>query len=149
MSRKKKSEDKGQEAFSGVLGGKVETTAVINQLTVGCHKDNISFTALSLNGEENEVITDMVKNERDVLMTIGLQMPDKNFPPIQVKGKMKGYTISKTCDAPKIINIQFSSGQVQQITNYIRSEEEIALTFTECEPELNFDGNGKAEGGEQ
>ena len=138
MSKKDASKDKGQETFSNVLGGKVETTAVINQLTVGCHKDNISFTSLSLKGKENEVITDMVKNERDVLMTIDLQMPDKQFPAIQVKGKMKGYTISKTCDAPKIINIQFSSNQVQQLTNYIRSKEEIKLVFTECEPELDF-----------
>lgn len=122
-----------------MLGGKVETTAVINQLTVGCHKDNISFTSLSLGGEENEIITDMVKNERDVLMTIALQMPDKQFPPIQVKGKLKGYSIAKTCDSPKLINIQFSSNQVQQLTNLIRSEEEIVLTFTECEPELDFE----------
>jgi len=117
----------------------VETTAVINQLTVGCIKDNISFASLSLGGEENEVITDMVKNERDVLMTIALTMTDKQFPPIQVKGKLKGYSIAKTCDSPKIINIQFSSNQVQQIANLIRSEEEIVLTFTECEPELDFE----------
>ena len=141
MSKKDESKAKPQGSFSGVLGGKVETTAVINQLTVGCHKDNISFTSLSLSGEENEVVTDMVKNERDVLMTISLVMPDKNFPPIQVKGQLKGYTISKTCDSPKLINIQFSSGQVQQLTNYIRSEEEIKLSFVECEPELGFEKN--------
>ena len=125
-----------------MLGGKVETTAVINQLNIGCHKDDISFTSLSLKGEDNEIITDMVKNERDVLIAIALQMPDKQFPPIQVKGKLKGYSIAKTCDSPKIINIQFSSNQVQQITHLIRSEEEILLTFTECEPELEF-GEGR------
>ena len=142
MAKKKKSENTQQGSFSGVLGGKVETTAVINQLNIGCHKDDISFTSLSLNGEDNEIITDMVKNERDVLIAIALQMPDKQFPPIQVKGKLKGYSIAKTCDSPKIINIQFSSNQVQQITHLIRSEEDILLTFTECEPELAF-GEGE------
>jgi len=136
MARKKN--EQGQGAFSGVLGGKVQTTAVINQVTVGCHKDKISFTALSLSGQENEVITDMVKNEKDVLLSIDLQVPDDKFPPIQVRGKLKGYKISKTCDSPDLVNTQFSSSQVQQLTNYIRSEEKIVLTFTECEPELEF-----------
>lgn len=135
MAGKKKSNLVEQDSS---LGGKIQTTAVINQLTVGAHKDKISFTSFSLSGEENEVVTDMVKNERDVLLTIDLQMPDKKFPAIEVKGKLKDYKISKTCDAPSIINIQFSSNQVQQIANYIRSEEEISLTFTECEPELDF-----------
>ncbi len=137
MARKKQA-DTEQAAFSGVLGGKVQTTAVINQLTVGAHKDRISFTALSLSGPDNEVITDMVKNERDVLMTITLSAADEKFPPIQVRGKLKGYKISRTCDAPDVINIQFSSNQVQQITNLIRSEEQIVLSFVECEPELGF-----------
>jgi len=131
--------NRNRRASLSVPGLKVKTTAVINQLSVGCHKDKISFKAISLTGDDNKVITDMVKNERDVLMTIDLPKPDKNFPPIQVKGKLKGYKISKTCDSPDVINVQFGSGQVEQLTNYIRSEEQISLVFLECEPELNFE----------
>ena len=123
------------------IGKSIATTAIINQLTVGCHQDKISLTSLSLSGQDNEIITDMVKNERDVLLTIDLEVPDDQFPAIQVKGKLKGYKISKTCDAPDIINIQFSSGQVQQLTNYIRAEQKVALAFLEAEPELDFESN--------
>jgi len=148
MARKKK--DREQGTFSRTLGGKILTTAVINQLSIGAHKDKVSFTSLSLTGEQNETITDMVKNERDVLITIGLEPPgDKQFPQIQVKGKLKGYKISKTCDSPDVVNIQFSSGQVEKLTNIIRSEEKIELTFTECEPELEFGDGDKDEDGDE
>ena len=63
----------------------------------------------------------------------------KAFPDIEVKGKLKSFVINKTCDAPKIDGIQFSSGQVEQIANYIRSEQEIELTFTQLQQELQFD----------
>jgi len=143
MARKK-----NQEQALPFAGKSIATTAIINQLTIGCHQDKISLTSLSLSGQENEIITDMVKKERDVLLTINLEVLDNNFPPIQVRGKLKGYKISKTCDAPDIINIQFSSGQVQQLTNYIRGEQQIALTFLEAEPELDFDGKEKVEDAE-
>ena len=141
MARKKK-QDQGQGTFSGVVGGKVRTTAVINQLTLAAHKDKISFTGLSLSGEENEAIAHMVKSEADVLMTIALERPDEQFPNIQVRGKLRGFKISKNCDAPDVVNIQFSSEQVQRICNYIRTEEKILLTFVEAEPELEF-GDGE------
>ena len=145
MTRKKSSMQKEVERTEGLpfIGKSIVTTAIINQLTVGCHQDKISLTSFSLSGEDNEVITDMVKNERDVLLEIDMEVPDDNFPDIQVKGKLKGYKISKTCDAPDIINIQFSSGQVQQLTNYIRTEQQIKLTFLEAEPELDFEGQGQ------
>lgn len=147
MARKKK-QDQGQGTFSGVVGGKVQTTAVINQLTLAAHKDKISFTALSLSGEENEAIAHMIKSEADVLMTIALEVPDDQFPDIQVRGKLRGFKISKTCDAPDVVNIQFSSEQVQRICNYIRTEEKILLTFVEAEPELGF-GDGEKGSTEQ
>lgn len=140
MARKK-----NQEKTLPFIGKSIATTAIINQLTIGCHQDKISLTSLSLSGQENEIITDMVKNERDVLLTINLEVPDKDFPAIQVKGRLKGYTISKTCDAPNIINIQFASGQVQQLTNYIRAEQKVALTFLEAEPGLDFEGKDSKE----
>lgn len=131
------------EKASPIIGKAISTTAVINQLTVGCHQDKISLTSFSLSGPDNEVITDMVKNERVVLLTIDLEgKPDKNFPPIQVEGQLKGYKISKTCDAPDIINIQFSTGQVNQLTGYIRAEQEVVLKFVEKEPEFEF-GEGE------
>jgi hypothetical protein len=126
-----------------IIGKEIRTTAVINQLTVGCHQDKISLTSFSLSGPDNEVITDMVKNERVVLLTIDLEgKPDKNFPPIQVEGQLKGYKISKTCDAPDIINIQFSSDQVHQLAGYIRAEQQVVLKFVEKEPEFEFADEG-------
>lgn len=124
----------------GKLGSTIETTAVVNQLTVGAHKDKISFTSLNLQPEQNEIVTGMVKNERQVLMTISLDgPPDPKFPVIRVEGQMKGYKIAKTCDSPNVVNIQFSSDQVSRLTGYIRGEYLIVLRFQEKEPELPFD----------
>ena len=117
----------------------IETTAVINQIKVGCHKDDSSFTSFSSAAEDNEVMAERVKTEAEVLVKVGLETKDKNFPDIEVKGKLKSFTINKTCDAPKIDGIQFSSSQVEQITNYIRAEQEIILTFTQLQQELPFD----------
>jgi len=117
------------------VGKSVSTSAQVNQLCVQPVKDKISFTSLSLSGEENEIITEMVKDERDVLVTIDVENAAA-CKPIQVRGKLKGYKISKTCDAPELINLQFSSGQVEQLTNYIRNSQEIRLTLLEAEPEL-------------
>ena len=130
---------KSQEKSLPFIGKSIATTAVINQLTIGCHQDKISLTNLSLAGHDKEIVYDMVKKERDVLLTIDLEVPDKQFPAVQVKGKLKGYTISKTCDAPNIINIQFSQGQASQLHGYIKSEQQIVLTFLEAEPELDFE----------
>lgn len=142
MSRTKKSQMQqkveSDETGMPIIGRTIKTTAVINQLTVGQHQDKISLTSFSLDGKDNEVITDMVKNERVVLLTIDLPKSDSNFPPIQVQGQLKGYKISKTCDAPDIINIQFSTDQVHQLANYIRAEQEVVLKFVEKEPELEF-----------
>ena len=134
MAKKKTKQKQDQ-----VIGKAINTTAVINQLTVSCHQDKISLTSLSLSGVENEIITDMIKNESDVLLKIELPAPDKDFPPISVKGKLKVFKISKTCDTPNLINIQFSSDQVHQLTNYIRAEQEVSLEFIEAEPELDFE----------
>ena len=117
----------------------ITTTAVINSLKVACHKDDISFTSFNIDASDNEIMADMIKDEVDVMVKVGLEVKDKNFPDIEVKGKLKSFTINKTCDAPKIDGIQFSSGQVEQITNYIRSEQEIILTFTQLQQELEFD----------
>lgn len=141
MARKKsqmQQQVESDEMASPIIGRTIKTTAVINQLTVGQHQDKISLTSFSLDGKDNEVITDMVKNERVVLLTIDLPKSDSNFPPIQVQGQLKGYKISKTCDAPDIINIQFSTDQVHQLANYIRAEQEVILRFVEKEPGFEF-----------
>lgn len=105
---------------------------------VATKKDRISFTAMSLSGEENEVITALVKEESEVFVDIDIDGME-DFKTIQVRGKLKAYKISKTCDAPELINIQFSAGQVEQLTHLIRNGDEITLTFLECEPELDFE----------
>jgi len=143
MAKKKKSQMQQQvekdEKAMPIIGKEIRTTAVINQLTVGQHQDKISLTNFDIEAKDTEIIRDMVKNERLVLMTIELEgKPDKNFPPIQVEGQLKGYKINKTCDAPNIINMQFSSEQVHQITGYIRAEQQIILKFVEKEPEFEF-----------
>jgi len=120
----------------------VATTAVVNKLSVGLHKDGISFTAFSVGAKDNEKMAEIVKTEAEVMVKIGIDVKPKekkNFPDIEVKGKLKSFVINKTCDAPKIDGIQFSSGQIEQIANYIRSEQEIELTFTQLQQELQFD----------
>ncbi len=118
------------------LGQLVETIAVINSCTVGKHSDKLSFSALSFNESDNEILAHMVKNEEDVRLTIDLQKPDENFPPIQTDAKLKKCTINKTVDSPNLINMQFSSGQISQLTNYIRAEEEIKITIQQIQKEL-------------
>jgi len=117
----------------------VTTTAVINKLDVACHKDNISFTSFNIEANDNEIMAEMVKTEAEVMILIAIKPKDKNFPDIEVKGQLKSFTINKTCDAPKIDGIQFSSSQVEQLTNYIRAEEEIQLTFTQLQQDLPFE----------
>ena len=117
---------------------KIKTTAIINNIDVHCHADKISFTAFSLSPEDNECITNIIKEESPVRIKIDLQKSDKDFPPIEVEGTMKGFKISKTCDTPNIIGLQFSTRQVGQITNYIRSKEVISLTFTQIQKQIPF-----------
>ena len=83
-------------------------------------------------------MTDLIKQESDVFVDVDIDAM-KDFKTIQVRGKLKAYKISKTCDAPEIINIQFSASQVEQLTHLIRNGDEIKLTFLECEPELDFE----------
>ncbi len=122
--------------IKSVPGGTIKTEAVINQLTIGKHEDKISFTSLHLNADENEIITRIVQDESPIALVIDLPKPDKNFPPIEVRGQLKKYTINKTCDSPNIIGLQFSSGQVEQLTNYIRAEQEIKLKIVQLQGEL-------------
>ena len=120
----------------------IESTAIVNQLAVAAHKDKISFTSLNLTGHQNEIVTEMVKEEREVLLTISLDgPPDKSFPPIQVQGKLKGYKISKTCDSPDVVDIKFSQSQVSQLAGYIRGEHLVVLRFTEVQGDLPFEDN--------
>ena len=119
-------------------GKQISTTATVNQITVAAKKDKISFTAMSLSGKENELMTDLIKQESDVFVDITIDGMAE-FKMIQVRGKLKAYKISKTCDSPEIINLKFSASQVEQLTHLIRSAEQITLTFLECEPELDFE----------
>lgn len=124
----------------GKKKGTIQTTAVVNGLTIGIHEDKISFTSLSLTGDDNELISEIIQSESPVSLTISLQgKADKKFPPVEVQGSLKKYTINKTCDSPDIKGIQFSTNQVQQLTNYIRSEEEIDLKLTQLQQELGFE----------
>jgi hypothetical protein len=127
---------KTKEETEVKLGQTVETCAVINGCTVGCHADKLSFSTLSFNEEDNKILAHMVKNEEDVRVTIDLQKPDENFPAIQTDAKLKKCTINKTCDNPNLINMQFSSGQIAQLTNYIRAEEEIKLIIQQIQKGL-------------
>jgi len=51
MSRKK-----NQEKTLSFIGKSIATTAIINQLTIGCHQDKISLTNLSLAGHDKEIV---------------------------------------------------------------------------------------------
>ncbi len=62
-----------------------KTTAVINSITVGCHKDKVSFTSLSLSAKENEVVTNIIKEQSPVRIKIDLKKHDKDFPAIEVE----------------------------------------------------------------
>lgn len=130
------------------VGGSVETSAIINQLTIGAHTDQISFTALNIGneGDGDKVLRKIIKVESPVAMVIDLPTPDPKFPAIRVEGKLKSLKLNKTCDSPKIINIQFSSGQTEQLANYIRAEQEIKLKFIQIQEELPFEEDPEKKG---
>lgn len=120
-----------------------KTTATIKELTIGVHSDKITFIGLNLNNAQNDLMSEMVKTESGVRLTLGLQTPDAEFPDIVVEGTLKSHKISKTVDAPNIKGISFTSHQVDRIANYIRSEEELSVTFTKIQNELPLvDGDG-------
>lgn len=117
------------------LGRSVVVSAKIKDLTVGKHSDKINWTDLNFSAAQSEIVTEMVKQECEVLVTIDLPTPDPKFK-MQSKATLKSSKISKTCDAPSLVNMQFSTKQVMQLSNLIRSEEEISLSITEIQPEL-------------
>ena len=123
--------------------GRIKTTAVVNSVKIGVHEDKLSLTGFSLTPAENEVVTDIIQSESPISLTIDLVKPDKDFPKIEVQGMMKQFTINKTCDSPGISGIQFSTGQVGQLTNYIRAEEELSLVIVQLQQELPFEEDGK------
>lgn len=118
------------------IGTQVETTAVINQVQVGPHKDKLSFTSLNLVDDQNQIVADLVKHEKPILLTIDLEgPPDASFPPIQQDGLLKGFKIAKTCDAPDVTNIQFSSDQIAQLAGYVRGAHMVKLIIGEKLPD--------------
>jgi hypothetical protein len=139
--------DKAETKSKPVPGGTIKATAVINQLTVGKHEDKISFTALHLSAKENEVISRIIQDESPVAIVLDLPKPDSKFPPIEVRGGIKKFTINKTCDIPALIGVQFSSAQVERIANCIRADQEISLKIVQLQGKL-FEEQ-EAEGGEE
>ncbi len=130
----------GKKKAEQFVGSSVETSAIINQLTIGTHEDQISFTALNLGNEGDKVLRQIIKEESPVAMIIDLPTPDPQFPAIRVEGNLKSLKLNKTCDNPKIVHIQFSCGQTEQLANYIRAEEPISLKFVQLQGELPFEG---------
>jgi hypothetical protein len=129
-----------------VPGGTIKATAVINQLTVGTHGDKISFTALHLSAKENEIMSNIIQDESPVAIVLDLPKPDSKFPPIEVRGGIKKFTINKTCDIPALIGVQFSSNQVERIANYIRASQEISLKIVQLQGKLFEEQEGEGEG---
>jgi len=124
-------------------GKSVITTAKLKSCTVGIHADKLVFMELNFTAEDNEVITELVKNEDDVLVTFGIPKDwtfgdDANWPEITSNAKLKASKISKTCDNPILTGLQFSAGQVEQVTNLIRAEQEIRLSLTQVQGQLQF-----------
>ena len=118
-------------------GKSVITTAKLKSCTVGIHADKLVFMELNFTAEDNEVITELVKNEDDVLVTFGIP-DDASWPEITSNAKLKASKISKTCDNPILTGLQFSAGQVEQVTNLIRAEQEIRLSLTQVQGQLQF-----------
>lgn len=119
--------------------GTAETMATINQIIVKPHEDDISFAA-NFNKEADSILRKIIKDESPVAIVIDLPTPpDPQFPAIRVEGNLKSLKLSKTVDNPKITNVQFSSDQVQQLTNYIRNEQELKLRFIQLQADLPFD----------
>ena len=123
----------------------IETTATIKSITVGIHTDDVHFTALSLEAKDNVCMSNMIKEEAKVLVTMDLPEPDEQFPPVQSVAVVKGYTINKTCDNPKFRGLSFSTDQVALLTNYIRTEQELKLRFEVTQQELDFEGRNEEE----
>ncbi len=121
-----------------VLGKSISATTLIANIDSGVHRDKLTFNQLNFASRDNGIASEMVKKEDNVLVTIDLLEPDKNWPKISGSAKIAKTNTSKTCDNLTFSGLQFSSKQVERIVNLIRAEEEIMLTVTVVQGEFEF-----------
>ncbi len=117
------------------LGKHVTETAKIKSCSIGIHADNLVFCELNFSSEDQQVVSQLIKGEDAVLVTIEIPT-DAKWPKITAEATLKASKISKTCDNPSLVGLQFSTKQIGQLTNLIRTEEEIQLTITQVQAEL-------------
>jgi hypothetical protein len=118
-------------------GGTIKTTCRIHSLTVGIHEDRVSFGALSVDAQSHGLLTKLVRQGAEIILGLELPgKPDKDFPRIEQKVKFKSYAIKKSVDTPDIVNLVFSTGQIAQLVNYIRAEQELTITITQLQGQL-------------
>ena len=120
----------------------VTTEGVLKSVEVGIHKDKIAFESLSFTAEENEILTNIIKSEQspDVRVTIALPGSDEDFPAIASEAILKSSKISKTCDAPALDGLKYSTDQISKLAGYVRSEAGIVLTIEQIQQELPLEG---------
>lgn len=126
-------------AKAGKVNKVIAKDVVLKSVTIGVHKDQITFESLSFSAEQNEVLTNIIKSEQSPEVDVTLMLPgkvDKNFPPICSSATLKSNKINKTCDAPTFDGLSFSQGQLDQLAGYVKSEAELTLTILQKQQEL-------------
>lgn len=116
---------------------------VLKDITVGIHKDKITFESLSFTAGDNDILTDIIKADQNAEVRVTFTLsgePDKNFPPIAATAILKSNKISKTYDTPMLDGLKYSEGQVSKIVGYIRSEAALLLEIEQIQQELPLKG---------
>jgi len=118
----------------------IETTAVINMITLKKGEHVISFSSLKVKEGDSEFIQEIVDNESNIDVSIIYPgVADPKFPPITCACGMKGFSIKKTVDKPLFTMMKFSGKQIDHLRNIMEAETEIIVKIVRTQGTFNFD----------
>lgn len=121
-------------------GLKVSATAKLVEVESSVKAEKLTFKELQFSLPDSGKLTEMLRNNTDVLLTITVEPESEGFPPIQSSGMLKKCESHITCQNPAFTGLRFSTEQCGKLIGYIRAETEITVTIEQPQGEL-FDEN--------
>jgi hypothetical protein len=128
-------------------GLKVSTLAKLVEVESSVKAEKLTFKELQFSLDDSSKLTEMLRNNTDVLLTITVEPEAEGFPAIQSKGMLKKCESHITCQAPAFTGLRFSTDQCAKLIGYIRAETEITVSIEQPQGEL-FGEDQKPDGAE-
>lgn len=110
--------------------------AKIAKLTCNLKGDAIKFDELMFEAKDNGTLTEMLRHNAPVLLTISLDGEQS----IQSSGTLTKSEVNVTNQNPKFTGLRFSPGQCEKLIRLMRSEADITVTIEQSQGELDLDG---------